>query len=81
MVFVEGVSVHVSPTEYAILELLARHRGWLVTHPEILTRVWGAEYGDEHHMLRVNMSQLRGKLGSDPYRYILTRPALGYMIP
>ncbi len=54
----------------------------MLTHEELLSRVWGPAYKDETHLLRVNMSRLRDKIEQDrgQPRYILSRPGLGYLL-
>jgi two-component system, OmpR family, KDP operon response regulator KdpE len=75
-----GVAVRLTPTEWNILELLARNTGALVTHEEILTQVWGPAYATETAYLRVYLAQLRRKLEADPAnpRHLLTETGLGY---
>jgi two-component system KDP operon response regulator KdpE len=75
-----GVAVRLTPTEWNILELLARNTGALVTHEEILTQVWGPAYANETAYLRVYLAQLRRKLEADPAnpRHLLTETGLGY---
>jgi two-component system KDP operon response regulator KdpE len=75
-----GVTVRLTPTEWNILELLARNRGALVTHEEILKQVWGPAYAGETAYLRVYLAQLRRKLEADPAnpRHLLTETGLGY---
>lgn len=75
-----GETVRLTPTEWKILELLARNRGALVTHDELLTQVWGPAYLGETSYLRVYLAQLRRKLESDPAnpRHLLTETGLGY---
>ena len=75
-----GVAVRLTPTEWNILELLARNTGALVTHEEVLTQVWGPAYANETAYLRVYLAQLRRKLEADPAnpRHLLTETGLGY---
>ena len=75
-----GVAVRLTPTEWNILELLARNSGALVTHEELLTHVWGPAYSGETGYLRVYLAQLRRKLEADPAnpRHLLTETGLGY---
>jgi two-component system KDP operon response regulator KdpE len=75
-----GMTVSLTPTEWNILELLARNRGALVTHEELLTTVWGPAYANETSYLRVYLAQLRRKLETDPAnpRHLLTETGLGY---
>ena len=77
-----GVPVQLTPNEYALLVLLARNEGKLLTHRAILREVWGKAYDDESHYLHVYVSQLRRKLEPDPARprYILTEPGAGYRL-
>jgi len=72
--------VHLTPTEYRLLEAMVTHPGKLLTHAWLLQRVWGPRYGDESHYLRVYVQQLRRKLRDDPGRprFIITEPGLGY---
>ncbi|MGH3755464.1 MAG: response regulator [Pseudonocardiaceae bacterium] len=75
-----SVEVHLTPTEWGILELLARHSGRLVTQRQLLTEVWGPSYLKETHYLRVYLAQLRRKLEPDPSRprHLVTEPGMGY---
>ncbi len=76
----DGAEVRLTPTEWAMLEVLVRHRGRLVPRRQLLQEVWGPAYGDETHYLRVYSAQLRRKLEDDPSRprHIITTPATGY---
>ncbi len=81
IVKVAGEEVHLTPTEYNLLRVLATHPGKVMTHRAILTAVWGAEYGDMDQYVRVFVNQLRKKLGENPardIRYILNEPGVGY---
>ena len=75
-----GVEVHLTPTEFALLEQLVTNPGKVLTHRMLLQRVWGAEYGDESEYLRVFMGRLRRKLERDPAhpQHLLTEPGVGY---
>jgi two-component system KDP operon response regulator KdpE len=75
-----GESVHLTPTEYALLKFLATNAGRVLTHPMILRSVWGAEYADDSHLLRTFVNQLRSKLRDEPGRprFIRTEPGVGY---
>ena len=75
-----GTPVHLSPTEFSLIELLARNAGKMVTHRVLLHTVWGPEYVSETQLLRVYISQLRSKIEDQPERpaYILTEPGIGY---
>ncbi|MEU4835745.1 response regulator [Streptosporangium sp. NPDC023615] len=72
--------VHLTPTEWHILELLVRHPGKLVSQRQILTEVWGAAFVKETNYLRQYMGQLRRKLERDPARpaHLITEPGMGY---
>ncbi len=75
-------AVKLTPTEYALLRLLIQHAGRVLTHKQILREVWGPEYVEETHYLRVYFAQLRQKLEEDPSlpRLILTEPGVGYRL-
>jgi two-component system, OmpR family, KDP operon response regulator KdpE len=77
-----GEPVRLTPTEWQLLEVLARHRGRLVTSRQLLQQVWGPAYESETHYLRVYMAQLRRKLEPDPARprHLLTEPGMGYRL-
>jgi two-component system KDP operon response regulator KdpE len=72
--------VHLTPTEWDILEQLARNRGRLVGQRQLLHGIWGPAYGKESHYLRVYLAQLRRKLEPDPAhpRHLITEPGMGY---
>ncbi len=76
----DGAVVHLTPTEWGMLELLVRKRGSLVTHAELLREVWGPGYGTETNYLRVYLAQLRRKLEVDPGspRHLITDNRMGY---
>ena len=69
-----------TPTEFGLLHYLMRNSGKVVTHRELLQRVWGAEYGDEAEYLRVYIRRLRQKIEADPLnpRHLLTEHGVGY---
>ena len=75
-----GETVHLTPKEYDLLLLLARHAGRVVTHRTLLTSVWGPAHGDDLHYLRVFIGQLRQKIEQDPTqpRIVRTEPGVGY---
>jgi len=77
-----GEQVRLTPTEYHLLEVLARNCGRLVPQPQLLRDVWGPGYERESHYLRVYMAQLRRKLEVDPShpRHLITEPGLGYRL-
>ncbi len=72
--------VRLTPTEWAIVELLVRNPGKLVGQRQLLQTVWGPQYGTETNYLRVYMAQIRRKLEPDPSRprYFLTEARMGY---
>lgn len=82
LVTVNKESVKLTPTEYALLRMLIQHTGKVLTHRQILREVWGPEYVDETHYLRVYMAQLRQKLETDPTHptLFLTEPGVGYRL-
>ena len=75
-----GSEVHLTPTEWGMLEMLVRNRGKLVGRQELLKEVWGPSYARETHYLRVYLAQLRRKLEDDPShpRHLLTEAGMGY---
>lgn len=74
--------VHLTPTEWGLVEVLARHRGKLVSQKQLLQEVWGPAYGTEANYLRVHMAAIRRKLESDPSRprRFVTEPGMGYRL-
>ncbi len=81
-VTVGGSDISLTPTEYDILCLLVAHAGKVLTHSQILKQVWGIAYLEQPHVLRVNVSNLRRKLETDPSRpqHIITEPGVGYRL-
>ncbi|MET0195788.1 DNA-binding response regulator [Rhodococcus sp. RS1C4] len=77
-----GDVVHLTRTEWGVLELLARNRGKLVSQREILKTVWGPKHERETHYLRIYLAQLRQKLEDDPSRprHLLTETGMGYRL-
>ena len=75
-----GDAVHLTPTEWSLLEALLRHADRPLTHRQLFHAVWGNSYGDAAHYLRVYVAHLRRKLEADPYapRLIVTEPGVGY---
>jgi two-component system KDP operon response regulator KdpE len=82
LVSVSGQEVQLTPNEYGLLHALVSNAGKVLTHHHLLREVWGAEYGEEFHMLHVNISNLRRKIESDPTRpqFIITEPGVGYRL-
>ena len=75
--------VQLTPTEYSLLKALVIHAGKILTHRQLAREVWGgAHYEDTQHLLRVNISNLRRKLETDPARprHIVTEPGVGYRL-
>ncbi len=75
-----GQPVHLTPTEFKLLETLATSEGKVLTHRELLRRVWGVGYLERTHYLRIHMAHLRGKLEENPTqpRHFLTETGIGY---
>jgi two-component system KDP operon response regulator KdpE len=78
----DNAPIHLTPTEYRLLLTLAQHPGKVLTHSELLSAVWGAEYRDEVEYLRTYVRYLRQKLEPEPTqpRYLLTHPGIGYSL-
>jgi two-component system KDP operon response regulator KdpE len=76
----DGAEVHLTPTEWGVLELLVRNRGKLVAQKQLLQEVWGPNYRSETHYLRVYLAQLRRKLEPEPShpRHLVTEAGMGY---
>ncbi|HEY1487330.1 MAG TPA: response regulator [Micromonosporaceae bacterium] len=76
----DGAAVHLTPTEWQLLEALARDPGKLLSQRHLLQTVWGPTYLAETHYLRQYMAQLRRKLEDDPARprHLITEPGMGY---
>jgi DNA-binding response OmpR family regulator len=79
-VWVEGELVKLRPTEYRLLYHLVQNAGWVISHDQLLAKVWGYEYRDEPHYVRLYINYLRKKLEKDPSnpKYILTERGIGY---
>jgi two-component system KDP operon response regulator KdpE len=77
-----GREVRLTPIEWKLLALLAKHAGKVVTHRQILREVWGPAQGHQTHTVRVHMAALRRKLEPDPARprLLVTEPAVGYRL-
>jgi two-component system, OmpR family, KDP operon response regulator KdpE len=82
LVTVEGQTVKLSVTEYALLRELVQHAGKVLTHRQLLRAVWGPEYETETQYLRVYVTLLRRKLEADPSNPVLivTDPGVGYRL-
>jgi two-component system KDP operon response regulator KdpE len=74
--------IALTPTEFDILRVLAQNAGKVVTHRQMIHKVWGAMYEEESRLLRVNISNLRRKIEPDPNQpdYILTELGVGYRL-
>ena len=79
---VDGRPVTLTPTEYSILRTLVNHAGKVLTHQQLIKEVWGGNYEVNSHLLRVNVSNLRRKIESNPLqpRHIVTEPGVGYRL-
>ncbi len=79
-VIVEGERINLRPTEYRLLYQLIQNAGWVVPHETLLVKVWGQEYTNDNHLLRLYITYLRKKIEPDPEhpRYIFTERGLGY---
>ena len=82
IVTLDGSEVRLTPLEYGMLSVLAKHAGKVVTHRQLLRDVWGPSYAQQTHYLRVHMAQLRRKLEKDPARpqLLTTEPGVGYRL-
>jgi two-component system KDP operon response regulator KdpE len=74
--------IHLTPTEYKLLTTLVRHAGKVLTHRQLLKEVWGANYINQSHYVRVYLAQLRQKIEADPSRprLLVTEPGVGYRL-
>jgi two-component system KDP operon response regulator KdpE len=79
-VWVDGELVQLRPTEYRLLYHLVQNAGWVIPHDQLLAKVWGYEYRDEPHYVRLYINYLRKKIEKDPAnpQYILTERGIGY---
>jgi len=79
-VWLEGKIIKLRPTEYRLLFHLVQNAGWVISHDQLLAKVWGYEYRDEPHYVRLYINYLRQKLEKDPAdpKYILTERGVGY---
>ncbi len=81
-VVLHGQALHLTPTEFKLLARLVRSAGQVVTHRQLLADVWGSEYTEHTHYLRLYMAQLRAKLEAEPAdpQRLLTEPGVGYRL-
>lgn len=77
-----GDEIHLTPTEFDLLRVLANNAGKVLTHRQLLERVWGSYAADNSQQLRVYINYLRGKLEDEPARprWIVTEPGVGYRL-
>ena len=77
-----GEEIHLTPTEYKLLATLVRHAGKVLTHRQLLHDVWGTNYVNQSHYVRVYLAQLRQKIEADPARprLLVTEPGVGYRL-
>lgn len=82
LVQLQGEEIRLTPTEYDLLCLLVSHAGKVLTRTQILKHIWGPNYIEQPHVLRVNISNLRRKIEADPSRprHIITEPGVGYRL-
>jgi two-component system KDP operon response regulator KdpE len=81
-VFVAEKESHLTPIEFNLLSILVHHAGFVVTHRQLLEKIWGSSYIEHSHYLRIYMRQLRQKIESDSARphYLLTEAGIGYRL-
>lgn len=79
-IWVDGKLIQLRPTEYRLLYHLVQNAGWVLSHDQLLMKVWGYEYQDEPHYVRLYINYLRKKIEKDPAnpQYILTERGAGY---
>jgi len=82
IVRVNGLEVHLTPTEFRLLQVLVRHAGKVVTQRQLLAEVWGPQHSEQAQYLRVYMAQLRRKIEEQPARprFLITEPGVGYRL-
>ena len=79
-VLLRSVEIHLTPIEYELLKFMAQHPDRVLTHRHLLTKIWGEEYSEDTHTLRVHIANLRNKIEPDPVRprFLHTEPRIGY---
>lgn len=80
VVTVDGKEVKLTPTEYDLLKTMMKYAGRVLTHKQLLKAVWGNEYDEDLHYIRIYMRQLRRKIEADPAqpKYLITESGIGY---
>jgi len=78
--FIDGVDMHLTRTEFALLAELAQNQEAVMTHENILARVWGPEYRDSNHYLHIYLGRIRKKLGMNMGSLLETVPGVGYIL-
>ena len=78
--FIDGVDMHLTRTEFALLAELAQNQEAVMTHENILARVWGPEYRDSNHYLHIYLGRIRKKLGLETGALLETVPGVGYIL-
>ena len=80
VVKLRGIEISLTPTEYELLKIFLQNSGKVLTHHQLLHMVWGTGYEEDSHILRVNISNLRRKIETDPAKphFITTESGVGY---
>jgi two-component system, OmpR family, KDP operon response regulator KdpE len=78
--FLDGIDMHLTRTEFAILVELAQNQEAVLTHENLLARVWGPEYRDSSHYLHIYLGRIRKKLGVNMESLLETVPGVGYIL-
>ena len=78
--FIDGVDMHLTRTEFALLAELAQNQEAVMTHENILARVWGPEYRDSNHYLHIYLGRIRKKMGNKMEALLETVPGVGYIL-
>jgi two-component system KDP operon response regulator KdpE len=78
--FVNGTEMHLTRTEFALLAELAQNLDSVITHEELLARVWGPEYRESSHYLHVYLGRIRQKMGAEHSGLLETVPGIGYIL-
>ena len=78
--YINGVDMHLTRTEFALLGELAKNPEAVMTHENLLARVWGPEYRDSNHYLHIYLGRVRKKLGAEMESFLETVPGVGYIL-